>query len=93
LPTRATAGAIIAGALSQVVTIPLGIVLSAAPLDPGAALATSVIAAGAGQAISLPISGLILSLVYVDRRIRTEQLDAALARAAGVELPLGAQYR
>jgi len=85
--------AIIAGALSQVVTIPLSIVLSAAPLDPGAAIVTSTIAAGVGQAISLPISGLILGLVYVDRRMRTEQLDVALARAAGVELPPGGQYR
>ncbi len=83
--------AIIAGALSQVITIPLSIVLSAAPLEPGAAIVASTIAAGVGQAISLPISGLILALVYVDRRIRTEQLDAALARAAGVELPQQAQ--
>jgi hypothetical protein len=78
--------AIIAGALSQVVAIPAGIVVSALPLSAGVALVTSVIVAGIGQAVSQPVSGLVLALVYVDRRIRTEQLDVALARAAGVDL-------
>jgi hypothetical protein len=84
---------IIAGALSQVVTIPLSVLLSAAPFDASAAIIASTVAAGVGQAVSLPISGLIVALVYVDRRIRTEHLDAALARAAGVELLPPAQYR
>lgn len=77
--------AIIAGALSQVVAIPASIVVSALPLSAGVALVTSVIVAGIGQAVSQPVSGLVLALVYVDRRIRTEQLDLALARAAGVD--------
>lgn len=80
-------GAVIAGALSQVIAVPLGIVVSALPLSVGAALVASTVATGIGQAVAQPISGLILGLVYVDRRIRTENLDAALARAAGVDLP------
>lgn len=78
-------GAVIAGALSQVIAIPAGIVLSALPLSLTAAAVASTITAGLGQAVAQPVSGLILGLVYVDRRIRTEQLDAALARAAGVD--------
>jgi hypothetical protein len=80
-------GAVIAGALSQVIAIPAGIVVSALPLSLTAAVVASTITAGLGQAVAQPVSGLILAMVYVDRRIRTEQLDAALARAAGVELP------
>lgn len=79
--------AIIAGALSQVVAIPAGLIVSALPLSAGVAFVASVTVAGIGQAVSQPVSGLVLALVYVDRRIRTEQLDAALATAAGVELP------
>lgn len=78
--------AIIAGALSQVIAIPLGVVVGSLPLTLGAAVVASSVAAAIGQAVAQPISGIVLALVYVDRRIRTEQLDVALARAAGVEL-------
>lgn len=80
-------GGVIAGALAQVIAIPLDIAVSAASLDPQVALVASVVAAGVGQALALPISGLVLGLVYVDRRIRAERLDVALARTAGVDLP------
>jgi hypothetical protein len=80
-------GAVIAGALSQVIAVPVGIILSVAPLGSTLSIVASTFAAGLGQAVAAPISGLILALVYVDRRIRTEQLDVALARAAGVDLP------
>jgi len=78
-------GGVIAGALAQVIAIPLDIVVSAASLDASVAVVASVVAAGVGQALALPISGLVLGLVYVDRRIRAERLDVALARAAGVD--------
>jgi len=81
-------GGVIAGALAQVIAVPINLVLSAAPLDLGVAIVGSTIAAGLGQAVALPISGLVLALVYVDRRIRSEHLDVALAQAAGVELPV-----
>lgn len=80
-------GAILAGALSQVIAIPLGVIVSAVPLTATAAIVAGVVTAGLGQAVAQPISGLVLALVYVDRRIRTENLDSALARAAGVDLP------
>lgn len=84
--------AIIAGALSQIIAIPVGIVFSLAPLGSTLSLLASTLAAGLGQAVAAPISGLILALVYVDRRMRTEQLGQALARAAGVdhEMPMSA---
>lgn len=78
---------IIAGALSQVVAIPASLLVSVLPLTVGVAVVGTVVASALGQAVSQPISGLVLALVYVDRRIRTEQLDAALAQAAGIELP------
>jgi uncharacterized membrane protein len=52
-----------------------------------AALAVGLLGSAVGQAITLPIVGLVLALVYVDRRIRTEGLDAALARAVGLPPP------
>jgi hypothetical protein len=75
-------GAVIAGALSQVVAVPLNIVASALALDPTVAVLAGLVAAGIGQAVALPVSGLVLGLVYVDRRIRAEQLDMALAQAS-----------
>lgn len=80
-------GSVIAGALSQVIAIPLGIVVSAVPFDPQVAIVVATLTGVVSQAVAVPVSGLVLGLVYVDRRIRSEQLDVALARAAGVELP------
>lgn len=77
--------AVIAGTLSQVIAVPLGVVVSALPLSATGALVGASLAAALGQAVTQPITGLVLGLVYVDRRIRAEQLDAALARAAGLE--------
>jgi uncharacterized membrane protein YczE len=82
---------IIAGALSQVVAIPASFVVSVLPLTVGVAVVGTVVASALGQAIAQPVSGLVLALVYVDRRIRTEQLDVALAQAAGVELSTAPQ--
>lgn len=79
--------AVIAAGLAQVIAIPINLVVGAAPLDLGAALVASTLAGALGQAVTVPISGIVLGLVYVDRRLRTEGLDRALARAAGVELP------
>lgn len=79
--------AVIAGALAQVIAIPINLVVGAAPLDLGAALVASTLAGALGQAVTVPISGIVLGLVYVDRRMRTEGLDRALARAADVEPP------
>jgi hypothetical protein len=76
-------GGVIAGALSQVVAVPFNIVASALSLDAAVAVVAGLVAAGIGQAVALPISGLVLGLVYVDRRIRAEQLDRALAQASG----------
>jgi len=80
-------GAVIAGALSQVVAIPLGIIVSAVPFDPQVAIVVATLTGVVSQAVAVPVSGLVLGLVYVDRRIRAERLDVALARAAGIELP------
>jgi hypothetical protein len=77
-------GGVIAGALSQVIAAPVAVVTSLAPMDITASAAASIIASGIGQAVALPISGLVLGLVYVDRRIRSEGLADSLARAAGV---------
>jgi hypothetical protein len=77
-------GVVIAGALSQVVALPVQVLVGALPLTVGVALAASLVGAALGQALTQPIVGVVLALVYVDRRIRTENLDAALARAAGL---------
>jgi hypothetical protein len=79
-------GSVIAGALSGLIAAPLQAVIGVLPLGLGMALVLTTLGAIVGQALSLPISGLVLGLVYVDRRIRAEGLDAGLARAAGVQL-------
>lgn len=80
-------GSVIAGALSGLVSAPVQALVAAAPLSLGAGLVLTTLGAVVGQAVSLPISGLVLALVYVDRRIRAEGLDTALAHAAGVAGP------
>jgi hypothetical protein len=77
-------GVVIAGTLSQVVALPVQVLVGALPISVGVALAVSLVGAALGQALTQPILGVVLALVYVDRRIRTESLDAALARAAGL---------
>jgi hypothetical protein len=80
-------GGVIAAAVGQVVSLPVQVVAGALPLSVAAALAVGLLGSAVGQAITLPIVGLVLALVYVDRRIRTEGLDAALARAVGLPPP------
>ncbi len=52
----------------------------------GSASATLLLCVGSiiGSTIALPVSAGITSLLYIDRRIRTEGLDLELARAAGI---------
>jgi hypothetical protein len=78
-------GGVIAGALNAVLSWPLQAVAGALPMQLGVALLLGLVGVVLGQAVSLPVSGLVLALVYVDRRIRTEALDVALARAAGAD--------
>jgi hypothetical protein len=77
-------GAVIASALSQVVAVPLQVLVGALPLSLGVAVVAGLAGVALGQALTQPILGVVLALVYVDRRIRTENLDDALARAAGL---------
>ncbi len=77
-------GVVVAGTLSQVIALPVQVLVGALPLGVGVALAASLVGVALGQALTQPILGVVLALVYVDRRIRTESLDAALARAAGL---------
>ncbi len=87
-------GGVIAGALSQIVSLPVQVVAGTLPLSVAAALGIALLGSALGQALTLPIVGLVLALVYVDRRMRTEGLDVALARAAGLPPPeVAPQYR
>jgi hypothetical protein len=56
-------------------------------LDPAALVVTVVLVAIgliAGTALTMPLTPLTNALLYIDRRIRRESLDVALAAAAGV---------
>lgn len=77
-------GAVIAAALSSAVSVPVQVVVGAVPVSLGVSLAATLVGGALGQALTLPIVGVVLALVYVDRRIRIEALDDALARAAGL---------
>ncbi len=78
-------GGVIAGAVNTVLSIPLQAVVGLVPMQLGVGLVVGMLGGILGQAVSLPVSGLVLALVYVDRRMRDEALDVALARAAGVQ--------
>ncbi|WP_424213496.1 hypothetical protein ACN20G_16215 [Streptomyces sp. BI20] len=90
-------GSVIAGLIAVVVAIPvtiIGITLSFDGLDSlanGSAMTSwpMLIAVAIGNlvslTISLPFTGGINVLLYVDQRIRREALDLELARAAGVQ--------
>lgn len=96
-------GAIIAGAISWVLNLPfqfMSIVPGGAlPDDPNemtvqiliASVATSMAFGLLGQMLGTLVTAvyppLVNALLYVDRRMRTENLAASLAEAAGVTLP------
>jgi hypothetical protein len=85
-------GSILAAIVSSVLTIPftiVGTVLSFSALENGDSLPLSyTIAVSLATLVSsivvIPFSAGIVSLLYIDRRIRREALDIELARAAGV---------
>lgn len=86
---------IIAAVVSQVITVPFGIVSgllsvssagSGGTVDPfsfGQSLVTAL-STLITTTLVVPFSAGVLALLYVDRRIRREALDIELARAAGV---------
>jgi hypothetical protein len=86
---------IIAAVVSQVITVPFGLiggVISASTagssgaLDPFSFTQSLVTALSTlvSSTIVIPFSAGVISLLYIDRRIRREALDIELARAAGV---------
>jgi hypothetical protein len=85
-------GSILAAVVSSVLTIPFTIVgafLSFSAMENGDVLPLSyTIAVSLATLVSsivvIPFSAGIVSLLYIDRRIRREALDIELARAAGV---------
>ena len=87
-------GTILAGIVSSVLTIPftvVGAVLSFGALSEGDVLPLGYtisisLATLVSSIVVLPFSAGIVSLLYIDRRIRREALDIELARAAGVDL-------
>ena len=85
-------GSILAAVVSSVLTIPftlVGAFLSFSAMENGEVLPlTYTIAVSLATLVSsivvIPFSAGIVSLLYIDRRIRREALDIELARAAGV---------
>ncbi|MGH3518134.1 MAG: hypothetical protein ACRDQ7_12105 [Haloechinothrix sp.] len=53
----------------------------------GEYLVMSTIGSIAAGAVTAPIAAVVIALVYIDRRMRTEELAVELARAAGVAPP------
>ena len=84
-------GSVLAAVVSSVLAIPFTVVGSLATLGSiesgqlplGYTLATSL-ATLVSNTVVLPFTSGIVSLLYIDRRIRREALDIELARAAGV---------
>lgn len=80
--------ALLTGAVSQVLALPLGFaggLLSATlATDTNAVLVinvvVTVIGGSVGAIIAMPFYSAVVALLYIDRRIRTEGLDVALAR-------------
>ena len=85
-------GSILAGIVGSVLTIPfaiVGAIASLGALESGGGLPLAYLASvSLGTLVSsiviLPFSAGIVSLLYIDRRIRREALDIELARAAGL---------
>ncbi len=79
--------AVIAGAVSGVVAAPLAAAASFLPAGGPGALALQSLGSFVAGLLTTPFGAAAVTLVYIDRRIRTEGLAAKLARAAGVALP------
>jgi hypothetical protein len=84
-------GSILAGIVSSVLAIPfalVGTIASIGSLENGQLPLTYTIATSLATLVSstvvLPFTSGIVSLLYIDRRIRREALDIELARAAGL---------
>lgn len=85
-------GSILASIVAGVLSIPfviVGTVLSFSALESGGTLPLAyLLSTSLGTLVSsmiiIPFSAGIVSLLYIDRRIRREALDIELARAAGV---------
>jgi hypothetical protein len=83
---------LIAGIISQVISVPFALPAFFLDQEPSDAqfLLTLIVSALGGivaATITAPFTAAATALLYVDRRIRREGLDIALARAAGVNLP------
>jgi hypothetical protein len=86
-------GVVLAGAVSALLNLPASLAGAAleSALDGGTvavvwALVLSIVAGVVAQTITAPFMAAVITLTYVDRRIRAERLDQALAAAAGVDL-------
>ena len=84
-------GSILAAVVSSVLAIPfavLGAVTSFSSIQNGQLPLTYTLSPSLATLVSttivLPFTSGIVSLLYIDRRIRREALDIELARAAGV---------
>jgi hypothetical protein len=85
-------GSILAAVVSSVLTIPftlVGAFLSFSAMENGDVLPLSYtlavsLATLVSSIVVIPFSAGIVSLLYIDRRIRREALDIELARAAGI---------
>jgi hypothetical protein len=84
-------GSVLAAIVSSVLAIPFSIVGALATLGsieggtlPLAFTLTTSLATLVSSTVVLPFTSGIVSLLYIDRRIRREALDIELARAAGV---------
>jgi hypothetical protein len=86
-------GVVLAGAVSALLNLPASLAGAAleSALDGSTvavvwALVLSIVAGVVAQTITAPFMAAVITLTYVDRRIRAERLDQALAAAAGVDL-------
>jgi hypothetical protein len=84
--------------LAFIVSLPFslfnGDLVSVTGVDPDFALSVllTTIATILAQAITLPLTSGVTTLLYIDRRMRREGMDIELARQAGVATPPPPQY-
>lgn len=85
--------ALLAGVLSFIVNLPFslfnGDLVSVTGVNPDftTVILLGAVAAILTQAITLPLTSGVTTLIYVDRRMRREGMDIELARQAGVATP------
>ena len=88
---------LVVSVVTQIISVPAGLVVGALQLDPfssPAALVITALSAVLASVLTVPFSAAVTALLYVDVRMRREGLDVELSRAAeaAVSGPTGGRF-